>query len=353
MFDSYGHYIEKTKKTPLDRKMITGMLWKEQRWSMLISLILSLMLVGVGLLGFVVDDWTGDILAWFFLISAALMVVEELTVFILLLLRKFSVSLDAMCRKEIVHHRSGNHVRTYHKFYFSHHGSFTTGRTLYSYSEPGQLFYVVSFAGQKWAPAIVFHTHMYEWAGSPEELGGVVPTVEDDGEARTESTIFSRRPLTKGRKTRLTDEEITRDLLENRRISDELFAKLSAGLLVICGALFFANVEAASIVLAVVGAAWVLWLAVRLRDKRQVQKHRFIITEDTLMDKDPVTRGVLRWKKMHFVFSFRQSGTYRLPRADESVYYDAELGDTFLVVRLEGKSRAIRAVYNTLDYDWD
>ena len=128
MFDSYGHYIEKTKKTPLDRKMITGMLWKEQRWSMLISLILSLMLVGVGLLGFVVDDWTGDILAWFFLISAALMVVEELTVFILLLLRKFSVSLDAMCRKEIVHHRSGNHVRTYHKFYFSHHGSFTTGR---------------------------------------------------------------------------------------------------------------------------------------------------------------------------------------------------------------------------------
>jgi hypothetical protein len=70
------------------------------------------------------------------------------------------------------------------------------------------------------------------------------------------------------------------------------------------------------------------------------------------MDKDPVTRGVLKWKKMRYVLSFRHGGEYRLPLQDSSVYYDAELGDTFYTVRVDGKNIHIRAVYNALDFEW-
>ena len=353
MKKNLDRFEETPKKTPLDRKMITGMLWKEKRWSILISLIAASMFAGLGLLGFAVNDWMVDVFAWFFLISAALVAAEELTEIVLLLLGKFSVSLDAMCRKEIVHRRSGNHVHTYHKFYFSHHGSYTAGSTLYGYSEPGQLFYVVSFAGHKWSPSTIFHTHMYEWVGPPEDVGGVMPERPEEEARVFNETILARRPLTKGRKTRLTDEEIIRDLLENRRALDELLIKLGAGLLVVASLLFFVNAGVAKMALSIVGAACAVLLVQRLIGKKRVEKHRFILTKDTLMDKDPITRGIWRWKKMHFVLSFRQSGTYRIPRADESVYYDAELGDAFFVVRMEGKSKKIRAVYNGLDYDWD
>ncbi len=352
MFDQYGYYAERSNKTPLDRGVITHMLKKQQCMSIVVAVIVAPMLVGIGLLALQIHHLFFDIFAWLLFGSAALLLVETLIPAILLPLGKFTVSLDAMCRKEVVYRGSGGNRSCDEVFYFSHHGSFITGGTLYHYTEPGHMFYVVSYYGHKLSPALIFHTHMYEWIGPSEELGGVSIEAAESTE-HAESTIFTRRPLTKGRKTRLTDEEIARDLLENRRVPDDLFAKLSAGLLVICGMLFFVHVEVASVVLALAGALYAALLTRRLLWNRQVRKHRFIITKDTLMDKDPVTRGFWRWKKMRFTLAFRNSGSYRLPRADTSVFYDAELGDTFFVVRLEGKNRAIRAVYNALDYDWD
>ena len=69
------------------------------------------------------------------------------------------------------------------------------------------------------------------------------------------------------------------------------------------------------------------------------------------MDKDPLNRGFWRWKKMRFVLSFRNSGEYMLPLRDSGVYYDAELGDTFYIVRFAGKKKTVRAVYNALDVE--
>ena len=54
---------------------------------------------------------------------------------------------------------------------------------------------------------------------------------------------------------------------------------------------------------------------------------------------------------MRFVLSFRNSGEYMLPLRDSSVYYDAELGDTFYIVRFAGKKKTVRAVYNALDVE--
>ena len=85
----------------------------------------------------------------------------------------------------------------------------------------------------------------------------------------------------------------------------------------------------------------------------KVKSHRFQIEKDTLMDKDPITRGVWRWKKMRFVLSFRNSGEYTLPLRDSSVHYDAELGDTFYIVRFAGKGNTVRAVYNALDVEME
>ncbi|MBQ7337493.1 MAG: hypothetical protein IJW40_03455 [Clostridia bacterium] len=353
MTERYGYYAERANKTPLDRGVITQMLKKQQRLSIVAAVIVAPMLVGIGLLGLQIHHLLFDVLAWLFFGATAVLLVETVIPLILLPLGKFTVSLDAMCRKEIVYRGSGDHKSCDEVFYFSHHGSFITGGTLYNYTEPGHMFYVVSYYGHRGSPAMIFHTHMYEWVGAPEELGGVQPTAELSNGTHMGDTILARRPLTKGRKTRLTDEEIVRDLMENRRVPDDLFAKLSAGLFVICGVLFFVNVELASVVLALAGTVYAALLTQRLIWNRQVRKHRFIITKDTLMDKDPITRGIWRWKKMRFTLAFRNSGTYRLPRADTSVFYDAELGDSFLVVRLEGKNRAIRAVYNALDYDWD
>ena len=354
MFDQYGYYVERSNKTPLDREIIAKMLKKGSGWGILLLFLVALLLVGMGLLAQLSRHLLVDIFAWLCYGAAAVMVLEMIIPLILLPMGKFTVSLDAMCRKEIVHRGSGRHTDIDYMLYFSHHGSCTTTHSLYHYSEPGQMFYVVSFYGKKWAPTMVFHTHMYEWVGAPEDLGGVRPEADVPAvDTGVENTILARRPLSKGRKTRLTDEEIIRDLLEERRVLDELLIKLSVGLLALCGVLFFVNISVATTASAVVGAVCAVLLVQRWIGKRRIQKHRFIITSDTLMDKDPITRGVWRWKKMRFVLAFRNSGSYRLPRQDGSVYYDAELGDTFFVIRLEGKSKKIRAVYSRLDYDWD
>lgn len=346
-------FEETPKKKPLDRKIIADMLKKGRIWDFLVLFGGVPAIAGFGWLASLAHHLLTDIFAWLFYGMATLLAVEIIIPMILLPFGKFTVSLDAMCRKEIVYRRHGDHIDTDYVFYFSHHGSYNTTPSLYSYSEPGQLFYVVSFAGHKWSPSKIFHTHMYEWIGPPEDVGGVVPERLEEEARVFNETILARRPLTKGRKTRLTDEEIIRDLLENRRALDELLIKLGAGLLVVASLLFFVSAAVAKTALSIVGAACAVLLVQRLIGKKRVEKHRFILTKDTLMDKDPITRGIWRWKKMNFVLSFRQSGTYRIPRADESVYYDAELGDAFFIVRMEGKSKKIRAVYNGLDYDWD
>ena len=222
------------------------------------------------------------------------------------------------------------------------------------------MFYIVSVPGAFRRPVQIYPTSKYEWVGNPERVKDYTRIHATQGypEDRVENTILARRPLTRGRKWRLTDEEIARDLLEERALTKEHVLGAFVATAVLGGLLFFIHVTAAIVMLAGGGALSVLLLAQYLWFSRQVKKRSFIISSDTLMDKDPVKRGLGKNRQTRYVLGFRKHRPYVLPPQDESVYHDAELGDTFYIVRFagknfEGKKKTVRAVYNALDVEWE
>lgn len=357
MKDKLDRFEETPKKKPLDRKIIATHLRKRAILDAIIAMIMVPLSAGMGTLMLLfADDVFLIAFSVLFLAMAAIWLWYVILPFILLPFGKFTVCLDCMCRKEIVRRSSGKYTRWDPVFFFSHHGSYTVYDSLYNYSEPGQLFYVVSYYGHKRSPALIFHTHQYEWVGAPEEIIGLISTESTPSDRMSNETILTRRPLTKGRKTKLTGEEIARDMVEDVRVSNGQLGLAAFGVVVLGCLLFTIEATVATIFLAValplcaaIGLQRAIWCA-------KVRSHRFNIEKDTLMDKDPLNRGIGRWKKMRFVLTFRNSGEYMLPLRDSSVYYDAELGDTFYIVRFagknfEGKKKTVRAVYNALDVE--
>ena len=348
MMRNLDKFEETPKKKPLDRKIVAKELRKVQIAEVILIAILLVPFVVFGLVLLLANVVLFDVLAVFLFVFSALVLLSSLSQLLILLpMGKFTVCYDAMCRKERVHRRHGG---TTLYMYFSHHGAVSPPASLYHSTEPGDMFYVVSYCGYKWMPSMIFPTNMYEWVGPAEDVGGV-STASVPSDRMSNETILTRRPLTKGRKTKLTGEEIARDMVEDVRVSNGKLGLAAFGVVVLGCLLFTIEATVATVFLTValpvcaaIGLQRAIWCA-------KVKNHRFEIEKDTLMDKDPLNRGFWRWKKMRFVLTFRNSGEYMLPLRDSSVYYDAELGDTFYIVRFAGKKKTVRAVYNALDVE--
>ncbi len=263
-----------------------------------------------------------------------------------------NVALDVMCGSE---EKEDEHGHKYYYFYFSHHDAKPVSKWMYENILPGEIMYVTTVPGVLKKPIAIYRAREYEWTGKPNELKDYTTRYAAQGqpEERVENTILARRPLTRGRKWKLTDEEIARDLWENRVLTGERLAGAVIGIALLSGLLFFVNAAVAPVILAVGGVIAVLLIVQYFWYRRQIKRCRFIVTKDTLMDKDPVKRGMGKKRQTRYVLGFRKHRPYILPTQDESIYRDAELGDTFYIVRLEGKNTAIRAVYNALDVEWD
>ncbi|MBQ7337494.1 MAG: hypothetical protein IJW40_03460 [Clostridia bacterium] len=262
-----------------------------------------------------------------------------------------NVALDVMCGSEEKEDENGH---KYYYFYFSHHDSKLVTKWMYENILPGEIMYVTTVPGVLKKPIAIYRTQEYEWVGKPDELKDYTTRYAAQGqtEERVENTILARRPLTRGRKWKLTDEAIVRDLLENRVLTSERLAVSVVGIVLLSGLFFLVNATVASVILAVGGAIAVLLIVQYLWYGRQIKQRRFIIAKDTLMDKDPVKRGIGKNRKTRYVLGFRKHRPYILPAQDESIYRDAELGDTFYVVLFEGKTKSVRAVYNALDVEY-
>ena len=240
----------------------------------------------------------------------------------------------------------------YYWFRFTYHSPKVVDKHTYETAQAGGIFYMLSVPGLTYNETVaIYPISQYEWTGNSSKIKDYTRfyAAQDQIEDRVENTILARRPLTRGRKWRLTDEEIVRDLLEERALTKEHVLGAFVATAVLGGLLFFIHVTAAIVMLAGGGALSVLLLAQYLWFSRQVKKRSFIISSDTLMDKDPVKRGFGRNRETRYVLGFRKHRPYVLPPQDESVYHDAELGDTFYIVRFAGKKKTVRAVYNALD----
>ena len=346
---------ESQEKKPLSRKICVQAIRKSCReeWPgiWIGYAIATIIVLGISLLFFWWPYWWLYLLGVVWLVANWYLGMGYFVCILLTLCGVCKVSLDVMCGGEI---RTGEHGTQFYYFCFSHHGSMPVSKWMYENIPAGQRFYVVSVPGAFRRPMMIYPLSQYEWVGNADKLTDYTNRYAAQGpqDGRTENTILARRPLTQGRKWKLTNEEIVRDLREHAFWTNERLIGVTLGVPAIGALLFFASAEAAVLTLAIAGAACVaLWIqhGVLLH---AIKAHRFVVKSDTLMDKDPVTRGVWRWRTTRYLLSFRK-GTYYLPPQDESVYRDAELGDTFLIVRLEGKHPKIRAVYNTLDVEWD
>jgi len=250
--------------------------------------------------------------------------------------------------------RSDKYGHVYYYFRFSHHAPMLVDKHMYETIPAGKIFYLLSVPGTVGKPVAIYPISKYEWKGNPGKVKDYTRfyATQEQTQERVENTILARRPLTRGQKWKLTEEEIARDLCENTFWTSERLGGITFGVLAVGALLFLASVKAALIALTVGCVLCIaLWVEYGLW-RRAIKGHRFLVKKDTLADKDPVTRGVWPRKTTRYLLSFRK-GTYLLSPQDESIYHDAELGDTFFVVRMEGKSKKIRAVYNALDVEWD
>ena len=346
---------EVPEKKPLDRKTCVRDYWEscKQDWPGVWVVIIMGMIIalGVAVALFMAHHVIFKILGVIWLLVNWYKLLGPLLSHFLTLCGRCTVALDVMCGTKL--RLSDNGTEMYY-FCFSHYGSFPVTKWMYENIPAGELFYVVTVPSVLNKPVAIWRAKDYEWIGKPDEIKDYTTryAAQDQTEERVENTILARRPLTHGRKWKLTGEEIVRDLCENTFWTSERLGGITFGVLAVGALLFLASVKAALIALAVgcviCAALWIergVWL-------RRVKAHRFVVSKDVLMDKDPVTRGILKRKTTRYLLSFRK-GTCLLPLQDESVYHDAELGDTFFVVRMEGKSKKIRAVYNALDVEWD
>ena len=242
----------------------------------------------------------------------------------------------------------------YYWFRFTYHSPKVVDKHTYETAQAGEIFYMLSVPGLTYNETVaIYPISQYEWTGNSSKIKDYTQlhAAQDQTEERVENTILARRPLTRGRKWRLTDEEIARDLLESRALTKEHVLGAFVATAVLGGLLLFIHATAAIVMLAGGGVVALALLAQYLWFSQQVKKRSFIISSDTLMDKDPVKRGLGKNRQTRYVLGFRKHRPYVLPPQDESVYHDAELGDTFYIVRFAGKKKTVRAVYNALDVE--
>ena len=348
------HEQEMPKKKPLDRKTCVRDIrraYKNEWPGVWVGYALgTIITLGIALLFFWWPYWFLHLLGVLWLVMNWYLGMGEAFRHILHLCGVCNVALDVMCGSE---ETEDEHGHKYYYFYFSHHGSKLVSKWMYENIMPGELMFISTVPGILRKPIGIYRTREYEWVGDPKgykDYTRLVPPQPEKEEV--ENTILARRPLTRGRKWRLTEEEVARDLCENTFWTSQRLSGVTVGVLAVGALLVLVDAMVALIALAggslLCAALWIergVWL-------RAVRAHRFVVKQDTLMDKDPITRGIGNRKNTRYLLSFR-NGTYTLPMQDESVYRDAELGDIFLVVRLEGKNKRIRAVYNTLDVEWD
>lgn len=357
--------MDENKKAPLDRRIAIDPVLHPFRGEWpgfpIMMVICILMLVGIFCLFFLAEHLFADIFAIAGLCVIGVVVLNALLNYFLALFGKYTVSVDALCYKEHIvryyYHNGHAHVQEYFYLYFSHHGRKSVSPSHYATATEGELYYVVATWGHRFSPSGVYPLRGHEWIGKEEELVWCVsdpakePVVIDEPDGG--DTIFERRPVTRGRKETLTREEIARDLLENRLISNDKFVLLIFGVLLLGGALCLVSLKAAAIYAVVAGAAMAVFLVRYFSWEYRVKKKKFTVVKDTLMDRDIVIRGKGRLQRNSYVLSFRQNGTYTLSQNRAGVYHASELGDNFYLVSVYDKAKHPVAVYNTLDYRWE
>ena len=344
-------------KLPITRKMCVQAVkqtYREMfpRFYWIGNAIMAVFVVAVTYLLFIPPYWPVNLIGVLWLILNWYIGLGAFFFHILALFGVCSVAKDVL-RGSFTRKDANGHEYYYFRFFY--HSPKLVDKHTYETILAGEIFYMFSVPGLTYNETVaIYPISQYEWAGNPSKIKDYTRfyAAQDQTDERVENTILARRPLTKGRKWRLTDEEIARDLLENRVITGERVAGVFVAVAAVGGLLFLANATAAVITLAGGGAAAVALLAYYLWYGRQIKGRHFVVVTDTLMDKDPIKRGFGKSRQTRYVLGFRKHRPYTLPRADESVYHDAELGDTFFVIRMEGKSKKIRAVYNALDVEY-
>ena len=344
-------------KLPITRKMCVQAVkqtYREMfpRFYWVGNAIMAVFVVAVACLLFIPPYWPVNLMGVVWLILNWCMGLGAFFFHVLALFGVCNVAKDVLRGKFVRIDTRGQVL--YHWFRFTYHSPKPVDKHMYEVASAGEIFYTFSVPGLTYNETVaIYPISKYEWKGNPGKVKDYTRfyATQEQTPERVENTILARRPLTHGRKWKLTGEEIVRDLCENTFWTSERLGGITFGVLAVGALLFLASVKAALIALTVgcviCAALWIergVWL-------RRVKAHRFVVSKDVLMDKDPVTRGILKRKTTRYLLSFRK-GTCLLPLQDESVYHDAELGDTFFVVRMEGKNDKIRAVYNVLDFEW-
>jgi hypothetical protein len=344
-------------KLPITRKMCVQAVkqtYREMfpRFYWIGNAIMAVFVVAVACLLFIPPYWPVNLMGVVWLILNWCMGLGAFFFHVLALFGVCNVAKDVLRGKFVRKDTRGQVL--YHWFRFTYHSPKPVDKHMYEVASAGEIFYTFSVPGLTYNETVaIYPISKYEWKGNPGKVKDYTRfyATQEQTQERVENTILARRPLTRGRKWKLTEEEIVRDLCENTVWTSERLGGITFGVLAVGALLFLASVKAALIALTVgcviCAALWIergVWL-------RRVKAHRFVVSKDVLMDKDPVTRGILKRKTTRYLLSFRK-GTYLLPLQDESVYHDAELGDTFYTVRVDGKNIHIRAVYNALDFEW-
>ena len=345
-------------KLPITRKMCVQAVkqtYREMfpRFYWIGNAIMAVFVVAVACLLFIPPYWPVNLMGVVWLILNWCMGLGAFFFHVLALFGVCNVAKDVLRGKFVRKDTRGQVL--YHWFRFTYHSPKPVDKHMYEVASAGEIFYTFSVPGLTYNETVaIYPISKYEWKGNPGKVKDYTRfyATQEQTQERVENTILARRPLTRGRKWKLTEEEIARDLCENTFWTSERLGGITFGVLAVGALLFLASVKAALIALTVGCVLCIaLWIEYGLW-RRAIKGHRFLVKKDTLADKDPVTRGVWPRKTTRYLLSFRK-GTYLLSPQDESIYHDAELGDTFFVVRMEGKSKKIRAVYNALDVEWD
>ena len=112
----------------------------------------------------------------------------------------------------------------YYWFRFTYHSPKMVDKHTYETAQAGEIFYMLSVPGLTYNETVaIYPISQYEWTGNSSKIKDYTRfyAARDQTVERVENTILARRPLTHGRKWKLTGEEIARDLLEERALTKE------------------------------------------------------------------------------------------------------------------------------------